>query len=117
MRFYVMKTGAPQGYADALSACASNAGWVDRLPSAREALLLAPTVAGYGGGSDKTIWTADTNDCKYSAKGQSFFTNPLDSSQPVVQGCKTYSWYSYDRGSESVVCVPQSGPIGNPADL
>lgn len=63
LRFYVMQTGAPSSYKSALAECKNHDGWVDRLPTDDEARRLAPVVAGYGGGSDKTIWTADKANC------------------------------------------------------
>ncbi|AKV00125.1 hypothetical protein AKJ09_06788 [Labilithrix luteola] len=44
MRFSVVKTGRPEGYRDALTSCANDDGWVDRLPTRKEALLIAPAV-------------------------------------------------------------------------
>lgn len=114
LRVYVMNNGGEMSYSSAQSACAQNGAYVDRLPTADEAKLLAPLVGGFGGGTQKSIWTADTPSCKYAASGMSFYANPIDGTDDS-QGCDSYGFFS--PGSRSVICVNQTGPVGKRTDL
>ncbi|MFO0666617.1 MAG: hypothetical protein U0174_21860 [Polyangiaceae bacterium] len=111
LRFYVMKRGANQGYPAAYAACKDNSGWTDRLPTPDEAMRLAPLVASYGGGTDKTIWTGDAPSCAATRnEGLPTYSNPLDGRVNPSFGCKSMNGILSHR--EAVVCVPQSGPVG-----
>jgi hypothetical protein len=115
MRMYIQDVGATAAYESALSKCSKVDGkWVDRLPSASEAALIAPAVAGFGGGSNKSIWTADTAACTFKNSGMSFYSNPIDGTDAST-GCD--AWGLFSKGARSVICVPQSGPLGKRPDL
>jgi hypothetical protein len=113
LRTFVIDTGAERGYEQAKGRCANIDGWVDRLPTAEEAARLAPFIAGYAGGSKKSIWTADTASCRFSSSQMSFYSNPLEGTPG--QGCDRWSLFS--AGSRATVCVPQSGPVGKRDEL
>jgi hypothetical protein len=113
MRAFVIENGAPSSRSAGLSACANVDGLVNRLPTAEEAERVAPLVAGYGGGANKSIWISDTNTCRNEERGLAFFSNPL--AGPTSTGCDR--WTVFNAGSRSMLCVPQSGPVGKRDDL
>jgi hypothetical protein len=115
MRTFVIGTGAEVSYASALESCKNIDGRVNRLPTEEEAARLAPFVAGYAGGKKKSIWIADTPSCKFAASAMPFYQNPLDATRASTTSCEPWSLFTI--GARSVVCVPQSGPIGKRDDL
>lgn len=113
LRAFVIDQSDELAYAKARERCANDNGWADRLPTAEEAQRLAPLVAAYGGGAQKSVWTADSQRCIYDQSGLSYFANPLEGASE--QGCDR--WTAFSNKLRSVVCVPQSGPIGMRDDL
>ncbi|MDF2693345.1 MAG: hypothetical protein K0S65_1728, partial [Labilithrix sp.] len=112
MRGFVMKNAGEQSYALAEPTCNADA-FASRLPTAEEAIFLAPLVAGAGGGMRKSIWTAATDSCSSATGGMPYYENPLTGVSK--QGCD--AWGFFAQGARAIVCVPQSGPIGKREDL
>lgn len=112
LRQLVMESGAEQSYKSARAMCADVGGWVNRLPTAEEAARLAPLVAGWGGGQTKSVWTDQTSACAGDDAMPSF-SNPLEGESSTC--CERSGFFS--RGARSVVCVPQSGPVGKRDEL
>ena len=117
MRAWVIDNGQEMSYASALEKCKNVNGFVDRLPSADEARRIAPLIAGYGGGEQKSAWIADTASCRYSDNNMSYYSNPIDGSKGgATTGCDHWSLFS-GGFARATVCVQQSGPIGKRDDL
>jgi hypothetical protein len=116
MRAWVIDNGQEMSYAAALEKCKSVNGWVDRLPSADEARRLAPLIAGYGGGAQKSAWIADSPSCRYADNNMSYYSNPLDAAKGDTTGCDHWSLFS-GGFARAAVCVQQSGPVGKRDDL
>lgn len=116
MRAWVIDNGEEKSYAAAQEACKNVNGFVDRLPTADEARRIAPLVAGFGGGTQKSTWIADTGTCKFANDGMSFYANPVQDKKTDQTGCDQWHLFgpSYARAT---ICVQQSGPIGKRDDL
>lgn len=116
MRAWVIENGAEKSYAAAQEACKNVNGFVDRLPTADEARRIAPLVAGFGGGTQKSAWIADTSSCKFANNGMSYYANPVQDAKGDQTGCDQWKLFgpSYARAT---ICVQQSGPIGKRDDL
>jgi hypothetical protein len=116
MRAWVIDDGEEKSYAAGQEACKSVNGFVDRLPTAEEARRLAPLVAGYGGGTKKSVWIADTGTCKFENDGMSYYANATDGGKGETTGCDQWALFgpTYARAT---ICVQQSGPVGKRDDL
>lgn len=113
MRAFVVSKGAEHPYRSARVVCNNIDGWVNRVPTAEEAARIAPLVAGWGGGLKKSIWTAPTSSCSEANDGMAYYENALERKERF--GCDEQGMFS--PGARSIVCVPQSGPVGKRDDL
>lgn len=115
LRAWVIENGKEMSYDAAKKACADVNGLVDRLPTEDEARRLAPMIAGFGGGAQKSTWIADTSSCHYDQSGMAFYSNPGDPTRSDSAGCDRWTYFS--GGSRATICVQQSGPVGKRDDL
>jgi len=113
MRAFVMANGKEQTYGAGKASCQDVNGAPHRLPTAEEAALIAPLVAGHGGGTGNSVWISATETCSEERSGMPFFSNALRGEAGT--GCDAWSFFS--RGSRNTICVPQSGPVGKRDDL